>query len=129
MKTAETFIANIYVGLRSGYGHHYNTSYDAAGVISEFCNEFKTGVTVTRTEFYYVDGHEPGLIVGFICYPRYPKSNDKIKSDALELARRLKVKLHQERVSVVLANETIMLENIDNEITFKIANDGSEIQI
>lgn len=120
MKISKTYTANVYVGLRGGYTDFYHTSADAATVIKEFCIERQTGVTVTPTHFYYVNGDEPGLIIGFISYPRFPKSNDKIKLDALELARRLKVKLHQERVSIVLPDETIMLEDSENNVTFKI---------
>lgn len=45
----------------------------------------------------------------------YRKNNQK---RALELARRLKVELNQERVSIVFPNETIMLENDDNDTNF-----------
>jgi len=116
MKIEKTFFANIYVGLRSGYGEHYHMKQDATNVIAEFCNEFKTGVTVTRTEFYYVNGYESGLIVGLINYPRFPKSETQIVEDAITLARRLQIKLNQERVSIVFPNETIMLEDIENGV-------------
>lgn len=51
-------------------------------------------------------------------YPRFVRDEEEIKRRALELARRLKVGLGQERVTVVFPDETIMLEDDDNNIDF-----------
>lgn len=107
----KTFTANIYVGTRHGY------SVDALSSVDEirqwlqiFCNGVKLGVTLTQTEFIYVDGNEPGVIIGLINYPRFPRPVEEIKSLATNIAKDLMALCQQERVSIVFSDETIMLE-------------------
>lgn len=63
-------------------------------------------------------GWNPGAAIGLIQYPRFVRDEEEIKRRSLELARRLKVGLGQERVTVVFPDETIMLEDDDNNIDF-----------
>jgi hypothetical protein len=64
----------------------------------------------THTSFIYTRGKEPGVAITLINYPRYPTSQEKIREQALELAQLLMDKFHQRRVSVVMTDETVMLE-------------------
>ena len=118
MKITKTFTATIWVGLRAGYTSSYYNVADVWRIVDKFNNEIINAVTVTPLTFRYVDGSEPGVAVGFIQYPRFTYPEEKIKQRAMELARRLKVGLNQERVSIVFPNETIMLENEDNDTNF-----------
>lgn len=114
MKNLPTFTANIYLGLRHGYTGVYSTVEDVRQWLQNFCNDVKLGVTLTPTEFIYVDGSEPGVIIGLIKYPRLPKPVGFIKNEALAIAGGLMKLCHQERVSVVFSDETVMLEANDN---------------
>lgn len=116
MKKNTTFIANIYVGLQHGYSGSFVSVHEVRDWVQQYCNQKKLGVTFTQTEFIYVDGGEPGLIVGLINYPRFPSSIEEIKEKAIEIAQGLIKLCHQERISIVFSDETIMLESHDNQI-------------
>jgi hypothetical protein len=111
MKSNATFTASIYIGTRHGYSEDKLSSIDEIRQwLKEFCNDVKLGVTLTPTEFIYVDGGEPGVIVGLINYPRFPKPIKEIKENARAIAQGLMELCEQERVSIVFSDETIMLE-------------------
>jgi hypothetical protein len=67
-------------------------------------------VTLTPTEYIYTKGGEPGFVVGLINYPRFPMKQEVLKAHAIHIAIGLKEKFKQARVSIVLPNETLMLE-------------------
>lgn len=113
MKRVSTFTANIYVGLRHGYSKEQSSLDEVRQWIQEYCNDVKCGVTLTPTEFIYVNGNEPGVIVGLIHYPRFPEPSEFIESKAIDIAIGLMKLCHQERVSIVLPTETVMLEAND----------------
>lgn len=73
-------------------------------------NEVGDCVTVTPTHFRYVDGEEPGVIIGWINYPRFPREPEEIKERAFNLAKHLMMMLNQERMSITTPDETYMLE-------------------
>jgi len=110
MKKLDTFTANIYLGLQHGYSGGHSSIDEVRSWVQLYCNEEKLGVTLTPTEFIYVGGGEPGVIIGLINYPRFPSSEFEIKSRAIAIAQGLMKLCHQERVSVVFSDETIMLE-------------------
>lgn len=110
MEIVSTYFVNIYVGLREEYSDKISNIQYAIKLIQDFVNERKLGVTVTETNFLYVDGNEPGLIVGLINYPRFPDTQENIKNKAIDLAKILLVKLKQNRISLVTPNETIMID-------------------
>jgi hypothetical protein len=116
MKKTVTFTANIYLGLKHGYSGDAQSSIDDVRQwLQKFCNKVKIGVTLTPTEFVYVDGSEPGVIVGLIQYPRFPRSVEYIRSYAMDIAKGLMDLCHQERVSIVCPDETVMLERDKND--------------
>jgi hypothetical protein len=59
------------------------------------------------------EGWEDGYIVGLINYPRFPKDQEDIRKYAFTLAKLLKDKLEQKRVSIVFPDKTVMLEDGD----------------
>lgn len=105
----KTYKADIYVGLKEGYDGYVADMDDVLAFVKKICNGFKIGVTLTTTRFVYVDGDEPGIIVGLINYPRFPSTPEEIKDKALRIASVLAEKYKQERVSIVCTDETIML--------------------
>jgi hypothetical protein len=111
MKTEKSFNVQIWVGLREGYTDKVHTIEEVRAICDKWVNEVKDCVTITPTEFIYVDGSEQGVIVGYINYPRFPRSKIAITDRAIALASRLKIGLGQIRVSVVTPEETYMLED------------------
>lgn len=60
--------------------------------IEQVCREWcmrGACVTVTPTNYIYTMGEERGAEVGFINYPRFPKSKEEILCNAQELADEL----------------------------------------
>lgn len=110
MKKVETFTANIYLGLQHGYSGELSSIDEVREWVQNYCNEQKLGVTFTPTEFIYVDGREPGVVIGLINYPRFPQTKEVIKYMAMIIAQGLMRLCHQERVSVVFSDETVMFE-------------------
>ena len=109
----ETFYANIYCGLREGYGGKVHTIHEVIRICREYCDKVKLGVTVTPTNFVYVDGDEPGAIVGLINYPRFPSNDWDIQTHAYTLTKILIKKFKQERMTIVFPNVTEMIEKGD----------------
>ena len=100
----------MYVGLRPGYTGSSLSIGTAQQLVQNYCNREKLCVTVTPTTYIYVDGSEPGLIVGLLNYPRFPSTGSQLREHAFALAKMLLVNLYQNRVSMVLGTETVMLE-------------------
>lgn len=111
MRTVENYNIQIWLGHRSHYDDTYTNSEEVSKVIRGWCNEKKQCVTVTPTKFIYVDGHEPGTIIGFINYPRFPMAKSEILNRALELGEILRKKFNQYRVSVTTDDTTYLLED------------------
>jgi hypothetical protein len=111
MKTEKSFNVQIWVGLRVGYTDQIHSIDDVRKVCNEWVNEIKDCVTITPTEFCYVDGNEPGVIVGYINYPRFPRTKMVIIARAIILADRLRLAMGQTRVSITTPKKTYMLED------------------
>jgi hypothetical protein len=82
---------------------------DVRSICDKYVNEIGDCITITPTEFRYVNGFENGAIVGYINYPRFPRTEKEILKRAMELAQRLKDGLGQMRVSVTTPKKTYML--------------------
>jgi hypothetical protein len=110
MTTASTYKADIYLGLRRGYGEDAPVVPldEVKAVVQAYC-ECGLGVTLTQTEFIYTGGSEPGVIVGLINYPRYPMEPAEIRTHAIRLAEQLKELCEQWRVTIVFPGDTMLL--------------------
>ncbi len=111
MKTENTYQATIHVGLKirnTGEIQPYQKAFD---ICQYFVDEKKECISFTPTTYIYTNGFEPGVIIGFIQYPRFPKPEEEIHKRAMELAETLMLKLQQYKVSVVCPEGTYMLEN------------------
>lgn len=116
MQTVNTYFVQIWVGFRIGYTDQKYGLEKVRRICEKFVNESDSTnhskcVTITPTEYIYVDGCEPGAVVGFINYPRFPAEPEQILKPALILAEQLRVGLEQFRVTVVTPDKTYMLED------------------
>lgn len=112
---ANTYTINIYVGLRHGYSDIIYSIDDVRNWLQNYCNDEKFGVTLTSTEFIYVNGKEPGCIVGIIEYPRFPKGPNTLREHAVKIAKGLMILLNQDRLSIVCSDKTFMLEKSESD--------------
>ena len=119
MKLCDNYESKIWLGLREGYTDIIFDEFGVSEFIKSWCTEKGQCVTLTPTNFIYKNGDEPGLIVGFINYPRYPFSQAEIKNRTIELAKLLMDQYKEFRVSCTfypsIPNGTMMLEQEDLE--------------
>ena len=87
MKQVDTYWVKILAGLRQGYDGPISSVTHPANIISEYCDEEGLCVTLTHTTFIYTGGREPGIIVGLINYPRFPRKQSEIYDIAMTLAK------------------------------------------
>ena len=92
------------------FGTEYFNLHPRRHFTDDYIKEVGDCVTVTPTHFRYVDGEEPGVIIGWINYPRFPREPEEIKERAFNLAKHLMMMLNQERMSITTPDETYMLE-------------------
>lgn len=109
MISTPTFWANIYAGQRVGYTDKIYGIDKVIEIVDAYCNRVELCVTITPTQFRYVGGWDPGVVVGLINYPRFLSSPAEVRVHALELAELLRVGLEQNRISVVMPGKTVML--------------------
>jgi len=110
MKTEKTFWARIFVGFREHYTGQTHTMDEARIILQKYVDEIGLCVTLEPTEYIYTNGNEPGCIIGLINYPRFPSDEESIRSKAVEIAGIFLKEFNQYKVSVVMPEETVMLE-------------------
>lgn len=93
-------------------GYARDVSFDHAKAICDsFCEQVGLCVTVTATDFVYTGGWEPGVIVGLINYPRFPKAPAEIFDLAERLAADLCDGLHQQSYSIQAPDKTVWISH------------------
>ena len=111
MKSLKSYNVQIWVGLRAFYTDKVYTVNDVRKICDEFVNEIKDCITITPTEYRYVNGNETGVIVGYIQYPRFPRSRKEIKRRAFIIGETLMKELEQNRITITTPFKSYMLEN------------------
>ena len=104
-----TFTAQIYVGAKVRETGETLSLSIAAQVCQEYVDAVGLCVSITPCEFVYSGGRESGVNIGLIHYPRFPSGAATIRAHALELASRLRIALKQQRASIVMPDETVMI--------------------
>ncbi len=118
MKKEKTYTATIHVGLKCPSTLKIQPFLKARELCQGFVDAIGECVSFTKTEYIYTYGNEPGVIVQFIQYPRFPKPEEEIKRRAIELARILMTHLNQMKVCVIFPDETVLVEKFIHDITF-----------
>jgi hypothetical protein len=111
MKIETTYTVQIHCGLKIRETQEVQPLDKAKTICQDFVDEQGECVSLTPTEYIYTNGNEPGVIVGFIQYPRVPKYEGDILDRALSLAGLLMIGLSQFKVTVIAPDKTYMLEN------------------
>jgi hypothetical protein len=112
---SSTYTIQLFVGTFVGYDDTTgpNEERDFREHVDAFCSAFveknKIGVTVTETTFYYPGMIEPGYIIGFVNYPRFPKSDAQIWVLAYAFAEAYMIEFKQELCSLVAPDKTVIL--------------------
>ena len=113
MKSCQTHEVSLYIGNIRGYNGEPFTKDDVIKAISEYQiakgNEC-VSVRVTSTTFVVKDYVERGFEVAAINYPRFPKKPVAIEQFMVGLANCLLITFQQNRISVVGAENTILIE-------------------
>lgn len=78
----------------------------ARNVVREFCDEEGLCVTISPTSYIYTGGHEEGIRVGLINYPRFPKTPAELRVIATRLAYRLRGALLQDSFTIEAPDNT-----------------------
>lgn len=110
MKEVESYNVSVFIGLRERYSDHFHSKGELMNLIQDHVDEYPICVNVTECTFVYKDGRELGARIEFINYPRFPITKDEILDRAIILAKILKEKFHQYRVSIVTPEKTYMIE-------------------
>ena len=110
MKSVKTIRCTIFVGLREQYEGPIHDIKVVEDFLERYCDEVGLCVTVKPTHFIYKNGNEPGVEIGLINYPRFPSTKEKILEHAYAITECLILILNQHRVSIVLDDETILVE-------------------
>ena len=63
-------------------------------------------ITIAPTKYIYRGGEELGYVVEYINYPRFPKDEDVIKTEAKQLANRLLDETFQRSYTIVFPDES-----------------------
>lgn len=79
-------------------------------ICQKYCNEVGFCVTITPTKYIYTNGNEKGFVIGIIAYPRFPKKQIELLKHSFSLAKQLKEKLKQYRVTITTSDKSYMLE-------------------
>ena len=72
--------------------------------------KIKLSAKLTRCEILFLGQKEPSFDLQFIQYPKFPQEESALKKAILDLTEQLMEALDQNRVVIVLSDETIMLE-------------------
>ena len=112
-----TYTATIFCGLREGFDGPVHELGEARAICQRFCEESGEwlGLTLRPTVFIYTGGHEPGIEVGLINYPRCPATPQQIRERAVSLAGLLMEAFQQIRASIVFPDVTVMLGPAPND--------------
>lgn len=92
------------------------TPWKAENVCREYCDAVGFCVTVTEASYIYTGGHEVGLIIGLINYPRFPAEREAIWQRAEELASILRERLGQESYTIQAPDKTVWFSHRAEDI-------------
>ena len=112
----KTFSAQITIGLVRGYTKksisvpEFKKALLKAQENINIQYKIKLSAKLTRCEILFFGQEEPSVDLQFIQYPKFPQEESALKKAIMDLTEQLMEALDQNRVVIVLSDETIMLE-------------------
>lgn len=112
----KTFSAQITIGLVRGYTKksisvpEFKKALLKAQENINIQYKIKLSAKLTRCEILFLGQEEPSVDLQFIQYPKFPQEESALKKAIMDLTEQLMEALDQNRVVIVLSDETIMLE-------------------
>jgi hypothetical protein len=110
------------VGSREGYHGPIFTKGTLLDAIAEFQGDSPVAMPVKVTDhvtFINKDYVEDGWEISAICYPNHANTQLELRQFMNGLAEHLLYKLKQNRITVIDGAESVMLEKLDAEKTYK----------
>lgn len=83
----------------------------AEKLIQNYCDNIGLCVTILPLNYIYTLGHEFGMEIGFIDYPRFPTTSKKLFKIAKELGLILLKELNQQSFSLQTPYNTYLFNN------------------
>ena len=112
----KTFSAQITIGLVRGYTKksisvpEFKKALLKAQENINIQYKIKLSAKLTHCEILFLGQEEPSVDLQFIQYPKFPQEESALKKAIMDLTEQLMEALDQNRVVIVLSDETIMLE-------------------
>lgn len=97
MKQVPTYTVQLYIG---------GNIEEAKRQLNMICYLEGLCVTIEPTTFIYTGGTEQGMVIGFVNYPRFPKTPETIWNLAVEIAHILIPALNQKTALLVAMDRT-----------------------
>ncbi len=109
----DSYNVSLYVGFKN-----IKTNTDlpidlTKSICQEYCDKVGLCVSITPTSFIYTNGNENGCVVRFINYPRFTQNKSEIFEHAVNIAKLLKEAYHQNKVTLVATDKTLMISDDD----------------
>jgi hypothetical protein len=101
----------------------------ARAICRKYCFDVSLCVTVEPVAFVYKGGEESGVRIGLINYPRFPKSKEGLRSQAIELADLLMSGLYQMSYSVVGPDQTEWFSRRPEDLKDVLVDDDSSVGV
>ncbi|MBI6115984.1 replication initiation protein [Salegentibacter maritimus] len=121
-KTIETFRAVATFGAKKGYSEEMIPISDFKKAVTSAQKEInekldiKLSAKISPCSIIFSGQDEPSYDLSFIQYPKFPYPVTDLKNAILQLCENLMEKLHQNRVVIVYDDETIMLEQNEDQL-------------
>lgn len=111
IKELDAYNVDIYMGLKERESGMIHSVEELKDRLQEYCDIVGECVHVMECDYIYKKGREPGVKIGFIQYPRFPKSKEQMVERAKELSEGLMDLFNQLRVTIVTPSKSIMITN------------------
>lgn len=122
-KQVPSYEARLYMGCKEGYDGEEFTEEEIRIAVQEFQNsQVVIPVRITRTCFVAGSYHEHGWELVAINYPRFPQKKTDIWNFMHSLAKHLLVIFKQNRVTVLDAETSLIIEDINRPEPEKCCN-------
>jgi len=122
IKDVKTWEAKFTVGTIRGYNGEHIHQHEIFAKIKEFQRKRKDEgkvicpVKISTSMIMFESYYEECRDISIIQYPRFPQEEFKLQAFITSLAKYLLIELEQNRITVILPNDTILYEQENAEV-------------